>query len=94
VGIEYPAEETDARRRSGLLGDVQYDYTPARAGRRCQHAPLPPRPVTEEVVPVEEYQPTELTEEEAIQKTLEDSELVELAGVVQLRVSAIRAAVQ
>jgi hypothetical protein len=45
-------------------------------GRRCQKAPPP---ITEEVVPIKEYQPMDLMEEEVIQKALEDSEVVELA---------------
>jgi hypothetical protein len=61
-----PAYEPCLRHRSGLLGDVEYEYVVEVYSP--QHVPnwVPPPPPEEVVLPVEEYQHPNLSEEEAI----------------------------
>jgi hypothetical protein len=89
-----PAYESCPRRRSGQLGNAEYDY--AADPYPQQQVPywvLPP-PEEEEaeeanevvdapVLPVEQYQPPDLSEE-ALRRAIEESELVDLGNWVGL----------
>jgi hypothetical protein len=71
-----PALEPNPRHRSGFLFGADYHYaTPLAAVQRAH--PLPP-PVREEV-PIYDFQSSELSEEEALQKATKESELLELS---------------
>jgi hypothetical protein len=78
------------RRRSGLLGDAEYDY--AADPQPQQQVPywVPPPPEAEEekdevveapVLPVDEYQPPDLLGEEALRRAIEESELGNWEGL-------------
>jgi hypothetical protein len=76
-----PAYDPCPRRRSGLLGDEEYDY--AADIYPPQQVPWAPPPPEEEeaeevALPVEECQPPDLSEKEAIRWAIEESELLEL----------------
>jgi hypothetical protein len=77
---DQPAYESCPRRRSGLLGDEEYDYgVPGNAPQQVPWAPpLGKEEADEVMIPVEEYQPPDLLEEEAIRRAMEESELLEL----------------
>jgi hypothetical protein len=78
---DYPAYEPCPRRRSGLLGDEEYDYSAdVNASQQVPWAlPPPEEEEAEEVaISVEEYQPPDLSEEEAIRRAMEESKLLEL----------------
>jgi hypothetical protein len=66
-------------RRSGLLGDDEYDYDAHLD--MPQHVPWPrPEQWEEEMeVPVEEYMPLGISKEEDIQMAIKYSELIELS---------------
>jgi hypothetical protein len=72
-----PAHESCSRRRSGLLGDEEYNYDVP------QHTQWPPPPslqeeAEEEEISAKEYIPPELSKKEAILLAMEHSELIEL----------------
>jgi hypothetical protein len=69
---DHPAYKPCLRRRSGLLGDAEYDYNadPYPQQLLLPHwvPPLPEEDEEEEVpvLPVEQYQPPDLSEQEAL----------------------------
>jgi hypothetical protein len=75
-----------AAHRSGLLGDAEYDYDadPYLQQQVPHWVPPPPEEDEEEqvmevpVLPVEQYQPLDQSEEEALRRAIEESELAEL----------------
>jgi hypothetical protein len=84
-----PAYEPCPRCRSGLLGDVEYDYdTDPYPQQQVPHWVPPPLEEDEEeeeqvveapMLPVEQYHPPDLLEEEeALRRAIEKSELAEL----------------
>jgi hypothetical protein len=78
---DYPTYEPCLRCRSGHLGDEEYDYnTDVNASQQVPWAlPPPEEEEAEEVaIPMEEYQPPDLSEEEAIRRAMEESKLLEL----------------
>jgi hypothetical protein len=92
-----PAYKPCPRRWSGLLGDAEYDYDadphPQQQAPRWVLPPSEKEEKEEEVaeapaLPVEQYQPPDLSEEEALRWAIEESELTELGNweglVVQL----------
>jgi hypothetical protein len=91
-----PTYEPYPRRRSGLLGDAKYDYAaevyPQQLDPYWVSSPPEEEEAEEMALPVEEYQPPELSEEEAIRRAIEESELLELGQwtglVAQLAASA------
>jgi hypothetical protein len=87
------AYEPYQRRRSGLLGDAEYDYAAEVYPQQLVPYLVPPPPEVEEAeeakevpLPVEEYQPPDVSEEEALRRAIEESELVELGNWVGLGV--------
>jgi hypothetical protein len=78
---DHPAYEHCPRCRSGLLSDAEYDYAVEVYPLQLvpYWVPPPEEEKAEEVtLPVEEYQPPDLSEEEAIRRAIEESELLEL----------------
>jgi hypothetical protein len=75
-----PAYESCSRRCSGLLGNNKYNYDmPVDAPQHMAWSPSPPREEeAKEAIPMEEYMPLGLSEEEAIRLAMEQSELLEL----------------
>jgi hypothetical protein len=75
--VGYPAYEHCPRRRSGLLGYAEYDYASEVYPQQQvpYWVPLSEEEEAEEVaVPVEEYQPPDLSKEEAIRWDIEENE--------------------
>jgi hypothetical protein len=83
-----PAYKPCPKRRSGLLGDAKYDYDADPYPQQQVLHWVPPLPeadgeeeeqvVEAPVLPVEQYQPPDLSEEEALRQAIEESELAEL----------------
>jgi hypothetical protein len=75
----YPTYEPCPRHRSSLLGDEEYDYgATVNTPQQVPRAPPEEEEAEEVVIPVEEYQPQDLSEEEAIRPAMEESNLLEL----------------
>jgi hypothetical protein len=77
----HPSYGSCLRRQSGLLGDEEYDYgAPGNAPLQVPWVPPPPEEEEDEevVILVEEYAPWDLSKEEAIRRSIEESELIEL----------------
>jgi hypothetical protein len=87
---EHPANEPCPRRRSGLLDDAEYDYDadPYPQQQVPHWVPSPPEEDNDEeehvmeapVLMVEQYQPLDLSDEDALQRAIEESELIELGN--------------
>jgi hypothetical protein len=96
-----PAYEPCPRRRSSLLGDAEYDYdTDPYPQQQVPHwLPLSEEDEEEDqvveapVLSVEQYQPPDLSEEEALRWAIEESELADLRNWEGLRAQLATSAV-
>jgi hypothetical protein len=83
---DHPAYEPFPRGRSVLLGGAEYDNDAnLHPQQQVPHwVSLPPEEEEEvveaPVLPVEQYQPSDLSEEEVLRRAIEESELVELGN--------------